>query len=108
MSDHVTLIRLCGTEDVPLNEVKRFDANDKRIALYHLPAGFFASDDTCSHEEYSLSEGFVDDNTIECPEHGAVFDIETGKALTLPATQPIRVYRVVVDGDDVFLEDPDA
>ena len=108
MSDHTTVVRLCGTDDVPLNEVKRFEVNDKRIALYHLPLGFFATDDTCSHEEYSLSEGFVDDGTVECPEHGAVFDIETGKALTLPATQPVKVYRVVVNGDEVFLEDPHA
>ncbi|MGH2794631.1 MAG: non-heme iron oxygenase ferredoxin subunit [Actinomycetota bacterium] len=108
MSDEKTLVRLCGTDDVPLNEAKRFDVNGRRIALYHLPLGFFATDDTCSHAESSLSEGFIDDATVECPEHGAVFDIETGKPQTLPATQPVKVYRVVVDGDDVFLEDSDG
>ena len=108
MSDEKTLVRLCGTDDVPLNEAKRFDVNGRRIALYHLPLGFFATDDTCSHAESSLSEGFIDDATVECPEHGAVFDIETGKPQTLPATQPVKVYRVVVDGDEVFLEDSDG
>ena len=108
MSDHTTLVRVCTTEDIPPDEVRRFEVNGKRVAVYHLPLGFFATDDTCSHEEYSLSEGFVDDNTIECPEHGAVFDIQTGKAMTLPATQPIKVYRVVVEGDEIFVEDSDG
>ncbi|MGH2786205.1 MAG: non-heme iron oxygenase ferredoxin subunit [Actinomycetota bacterium] len=108
MNEERTLTRVCGTDDVPLNEVRRFEVNGKRIAVYHLPLGFFATDDTCSHEEYSLSEGFIDDGAIECPEHGAVFDIQTGKPLTLPATQPIKVYRVVVDGEDVILEDSDG
>jgi 3-phenylpropionate/trans-cinnamate dioxygenase ferredoxin component len=108
MNEEQTLTRVCRADDVPLNEVRRFEVNGERIAVYHLPLGFFATDDTCSHEEYSLSEGFVEDTTIECPEHGAVFDIETGKPKTLPATQPIKVYRVVVDGEDVFLGGSDG
>ena len=108
MNEEQTLSRLCGVDELPLNEVRRFDVNGKRIALYHLPAGFFATDDTCSHEEYSLSEGFVEDGTIECPEHGAVFDIATGAVRTLPATKPVSVYRVVIEGDEVFLEDSDG
>lgn len=106
MSDEATLTRLCRTDDIPLNEARRFDVNGRRIAVYHLPLGFFATDDTCSHEEYSLSEGFIEDSTIECPEHGAVFDIETGEPVTLPATKPVRVYRVVVNDDEVLLEEP--
>lgn len=108
MSEEKTLVRLCRTDELALNETRRFDVNGQRIALYHLPLGFFATDDTCSHEEYSLSEGFIDEATIECPEHGAVFDIQTGKPLTLPATRPVAVYRVVVDGDDVLVEDPNG
>ncbi len=106
MSDEATLIRLCRADEVPLNESRRFEANGRRIALFHLPLGFFATDDTCSHAESSLSEGFIEDATVECPEHGAVFDIATGEPMTLPATKPVGVYRVVVDGDDLFVEEP--
>ena len=106
MSDHATLIRLCRVDEVPLNEARRFDLNGRRVALYHLPLGFFATDDTCSHAEASLSEGFIEDDTVECPEHGAVFDVKTGEPQTLPATRPVATYRVVVEGDEVFLEDP--
>lgn len=108
MSEEQTLIRLCRADEVALNEARRFDVNGKRIALFHLPAGFFATDDTCSHAESSLSEGFIEDNTVECPEHGAVFDVPTGEPQTLPATRPVNVYRVVIDGDDVFMEDRDG
>ena len=108
MSEEQTLTRLCRVDELPLNEARRFDVNGKHIAVFHLPAGFFATDDTCSHAESSLSEGFIDEDTVECPEHGAVFDITTGEPQTLPATKPVSVYRVVTEGEDLFLEDPDG
>jgi len=108
MSDEQTLVRLCRTDDVPLNEARRFEVNGKRIAVFHLPLGFFATDDTCSHAEASLSEGPIEDDTVECPEHGSVFDITTGQPRSLPATRPVQTYRVVVDGDEILMEDRDG
>jgi len=108
MADEATLVRLCRTDEVPLNEARRFEVNGTWVALFHLPAGFFAIGDTCSHEESSLSEGFIDEDMIECPKHGAQFEIKTGLNRSLPATRPVAAYRVVVDGDDVYLEAPDA
>jgi 3-phenylpropionate/trans-cinnamate dioxygenase ferredoxin component len=108
MADERTLVRVCRTEDVPLNEARRFDVQGHRIAVYHLPLGFFATGDTCSHDEASLSEGEIEDTTVECPQHGAVFDLETGKPMTLPATRPVPVYRVVVENEDVLVEDPNG
>ncbi len=71
------------------------------MAVFNVDGTFFAVDDVCSHAEASLSEGELDpDNcTIECPMHGSCFDLRTGEPLSLPAYDPIRVYRVdVVDG----------
>ena len=64
---------------------------------------FYAIGDTCSHADFSLSEGDVwaDELEIECPKHGSTFSLTTGEPQTLPATQPVPVYEVVVDGDDV-------
>ncbi len=64
---------------------------------------FFAIDDECSHEDYSLAEGEVwaDECQIECPRHGSTFDLRTGEPCSLPATQPVAVYGVEVDGDTV-------
>lgn len=62
--------------------------------------------DTCSHAEISLSEGFVEGGHIECWAHGAKFDLGTGRALTLPATEPISVFQVdVLDGEVVVSVD---
>ena len=108
MTEGKTLVRLCRTDEVPLNEARRFDVNGAPVALFHLPAGFFAIGDTCSHEESSLSEGYIDDDVVECPKHGAQFAIETGQNRSLPATRPVPAYRVVVEGDEVYVEDPNG
>ena len=105
MSEEKTLVRVCRADEIPLNEARRFDLNGAPIAVFHLPAGFFAIGDTCSHEEASLSEGFLEDDVVECPKHGAQFDIATGQNRSLPATRPVPAYRAVVDGDDVYVED---
>lgn len=108
MTEEATLVKLCRTDDIPLNEARRFDLNGVPIAVFHLPAGFFAIGDTCSHEEASLSEGFVEDDMVECPRHGAQFEIETGQNRSLPATKPVPAYRVVVEGDEVYVEAPNG
>ena len=108
MSEEKTLIRLCRTDELPLMDARRFDVNGTPVALFHLPLGFFAIGDTCSHEESSLSEGFIDEDMVECPKHGAQFEIMTGKNRSLPATRPVPAYRVIVDGDEVYLEAPNG
>lgn len=60
--------------------------------------------DTCSHQNYSLSEGDVEDGTIECWKHGAPFDLATGRALALPATKPVPVYSIEINGSDVLVD----
>jgi 3-phenylpropionate/trans-cinnamate dioxygenase ferredoxin component len=94
---------LCKTDELGPGEARRFDVADRRIALVRTDDGFFAIDDRCSHEDYSLAEGEVwaDEGLIECPRHGSTFDLRTGQPCSLPATQPVAVYDVVVDGDTV-------
>lgn len=96
-------IRVCGSDEIGEGEVKGFDVNGRRVAIVRLGGELHAVDDTCSHEDYSLSEGEVDPDecTIECWKHGSLFDLRTGEALTLPATRPVPVYEVKEDGDDV-------
>lgn len=63
--------------------------------------------DTCTHGDISLADGFVEDDTVECWAHGSAFSLLTGKPSTLPAFEPVPVYVVEIDGDDVFI-DPQA
>jgi 3-phenylpropionate/trans-cinnamate dioxygenase ferredoxin subunit len=108
MAEETTLMRVCRTDEIPLNEAKRVDVNGTPVAVFHLPAGFFAIADTCSHEEASLSEGFIDEDMVECPKHGSQFEIQTGHVRSLPATKPVPSYRVVVEGEEVYVEAPNG
>jgi 3-phenylpropionate/trans-cinnamate dioxygenase ferredoxin subunit len=96
-------VALCAPDDLASGEARRFDVSGRRIALVRIGADFYAVDDECSHEDYSLSEGEVwpEECQIECPRHGSTFDLLTGAPCSLPATQPVAVYEVVVDDDAV-------
>jgi 3-phenylpropionate/trans-cinnamate dioxygenase ferredoxin component len=91
-------VALCAPDDLVPGEARRFDVAGRRIALVRIGDEFHAVDDECSHEDYSLSEGEVlaEECEIECPRHGSTFDLITGQACSLPATQPVAVYQVEV------------
>ena len=100
----MSAIRVCSVGEVPVGGSRRVQVGDREIAVVNLgEAGFRAVDAVCSHAHEYLTEGEVDvdDGTIECPKHGSTFSLTTGEPQTLPATQPIPVYTVQVDGDDV-------
>ena len=101
-------VRLCGREDLKPGSAKRFDVGSHRLALVRVRDDFYALGDRCSHEDYSLSEGEVLEGQceIECWKHGSTFDLRTGDPCSLPATKPVPVYSVRIDGDDVIVELP--
>ena len=101
-------IRLCGRDELEPGQARRFDLGARRVALVRVGDDFFALSDRCSHEDYSLSEGevFEDECEIECWKHGSTFDLRTGEPCSLPATKPVPVYPVKVNGDDVMVELP--
>jgi len=99
----MTLVRLCGVDEVPEGEVRRFEVDHRPIALANLGGdeGFRAVDAICSHAHYFLDEGEVDADlgTIECPKHGSTFDLSSGRPRTLPATLPVETFAVKIEGD---------
>lgn len=98
-------LRICALEDIKPGKSIRVKVGDNAIAIVRTPAGEVkALDDKCSHGEISLSEGFIDNETIECWAHGAKFDLNTGKPLSLPAYEPVATYEVLIDNGDIFLE----
>ena len=98
-------VRICAVEDIKPGKAIRVKVGENAIAIVRTKAGDVkAIDDKCSHGEISLSEGFVDNETIECWAHGAKFSLATGEALTLPAFEPVAVYEVIIDNGDIFLE----
>ena len=68
------------------------------------PSSTTAIGDTCTHGDISLSDGFVEGDTLECWAHGSAFSLRTGRPLNLPAYEPVPVYEVTIDGDDVLID----
>jgi 3-phenylpropionate/trans-cinnamate dioxygenase ferredoxin subunit len=101
-------LRVCSVKDVEAGSARRFDVDGYTLCVVRIGDDYYVVDDTCSHADYSLSEGDVweDDREIECPKHGSTFSLETGEPQTLPATSPVAVYEVKVDGDDVVVTVP--
>ncbi|MFO9868503.1 3-phenylpropionate/cinnamic acid dioxygenase subunit beta [Escherichia sp. WS453] len=82
---------------------------ERDIVLFNVGGEFYAINDRCSHGNASMSEGYLeDDATVECPLHAASFCLKTGKALCLPATDPLTTYPVHVEGGDIFIDLPEA
>ncbi|HEY8425207.1 MAG TPA: non-heme iron oxygenase ferredoxin subunit [Limnochordales bacterium] len=90
--------------ELPPGSCRRVQVGGRTLALWHTQHGIYATDDTCTHERASLSEGDFEPEAgqVACPKHGARFDVRSGKALTLPAYRPLRTYPVEVrDGQIV-------
>ena len=99
----------CMTGDVAVGSAIRVDLEGADgpvpVAVVRDSEGdLHAISDTCTHGQVSLSEGEVEGRTIECWLHGSTFDLQTGAALVLPATQPVAVYPLTVDGERVLVD----
>ncbi len=89
------------TGEIAVGQTKAVAVQGKRLLICHTETGFYAVDDTCTHDDGPLADGWLEGNAIECPRHGARFDVTNGKVLCLPAAVPIRSYAVTVEGDDI-------
>ncbi|MEP7036090.1 MAG: non-heme iron oxygenase ferredoxin subunit [Actinomycetota bacterium] len=97
-------VLVCAVNDLPTVGAVQAEISGKLVAIVRDSAGVIhAIDDTCSHANVSLSEGDVEDTSVECWLHGSRFELRSGKPIGLPATVPIAVYPVKIDGGDVFV-----
>ena len=104
----MTAVRVCSLSDIEKGSVISAEIGGIAVAVVHADDdAVYAVRDECSHAAVALSEGDVEDCTIECWLHGSRFDLRTGKPTGLPATTPVPVFAVRIDGDDVLI-DPDT
>jgi 3-phenylpropionate/trans-cinnamate dioxygenase ferredoxin subunit len=98
-------VTLCPVHELAPGSARRFDVGDHHIAVVRIGDDVYAIGDVCTHQNISLAEGEVDEEerTIECWKHGSAFSLETGEAITLPATRPEPVYDVRVDGGEIVV-----
>ncbi|MEX2973474.1 non-heme iron oxygenase ferredoxin subunit [Streptomyces sioyaensis] len=99
----MTYVRAAALSELEEDTPKRVELDGVPISLVRTEGEVFAINDICSHANVSLSEGEVEDCSIECWLHGSSFDLRTGKPNSLPATLPVPVYPVKIEGDDVLV-----
>jgi len=97
-------IKACKTDDIPDEDVIRFDHDNKTYALYRKDDQFFATDGLCTHESVHLADGLVMDYTIGCPKHNGRFDYRTGAAKGAPVCINLKTYPTKIENDDLFIE----
>lgn len=93
----------CPLAQVRSAEVTRVPSEGGPIAIFNVDGEFLAVQDTCSHEDASLADGFLEGHVIECPLHGGQFDLRSGAALCLPAQHPLRRFATRTDGEFVYV-----
>ena len=96
-------VQVTELDKLPRDRGVRVTLGEHRIAMFRIGEDVYAVGDRCSHAEASLAEGELFGTAVECPRHGAEFDITTGAAGSLPATSPVPVYDVTVEDGTVYL-----
>lgn len=94
-------VAVAKVSEIPLGQFKAVKGGGKNVLVCHTESGFHVIDDTCTHDDGPLGDGWLEGETIECPRHGAKFDVTSGRVLCLPAAVPVNSYRVTIEGDQV-------
>jgi 3-phenylpropionate/trans-cinnamate dioxygenase ferredoxin component len=108
----VAVLLICPLAAIPRGEGLRVDTIDPPIAVFHTENGeVYAIDDTCTHQDASLADGWLEDCEIECPLHASKFDLRTGQVDAPPAKKPVRTHSVTVAEGQIYVslsESPSA
>jgi 3-phenylpropionate/trans-cinnamate dioxygenase ferredoxin subunit len=102
----VTVVDVCPVNELPAGERRALAVDGIDISVFNCAGTLYAIEDRCSHDDGPLGEGELDQAkcTVECPRHGAKFDLKSGKPLTLPAYEPVETFAVQVEDQMIKLE----
>jgi nitrite reductase/ring-hydroxylating ferredoxin subunit len=107
MADNV--VRICAQSDIAPESVKAYEVGDRRLAIFNIEGKFYVTDDECTHASASLADGMLEGDVIECSLHFGAFDVKTGAVKAPPCSIALRTYKVLLEGDDVYVDlDKDA
>jgi 3-phenylpropionate/trans-cinnamate dioxygenase ferredoxin subunit len=96
-------VKVAVTSELPPGGKKLLDMDGRAVALFNAGGTFYAIDDVCTHDGGPLAEGELEGCEIECPRHGARFDVRTGAALCMPAVEPVATHEVKIEGDTILV-----
>jgi 3-phenylpropionate/trans-cinnamate dioxygenase ferredoxin component len=99
-------ITVCPVAELGEGEMRLIEVDGRKIGVFNCAGDLLAIEDRCSHDDGPLAEGEFDaaSCTVECPRHGSLFDLRSGRPKTLPAYQPVETFEVRVEDDEVKLE----
>ena len=101
----MAFVKVAGKDDLQPGERAVIEINDRLfIALFRVGDDYFAIEDVCTHDDGPLGDGDLRGYEVECPRHGARFDIRTGEAKRFPAVTPVQRFDVKIEGDDVLVD----
>lgn len=100
------VIEVCSLEQLQPGEMRLVEWEDVEIGVFNCGGNLYAIEDRCSHDDGPLAEGEFDPEncTVECPRHGSLFDLKTGKPMTLPAYVPVDTFPVIIEDEKIKLE----
>ncbi|GAB6919767.1 bifunctional 3-phenylpropionate/cinnamic acid dioxygenase ferredoxin subunit [Rhodococcus erythropolis] len=103
----MSMTRVCMMDEVPVGEMVRFESPYGPLLVSNVDGEYFVTQDTCTHDDWSLADGYLDGDVVECSLHWAKFCVRTGAVKALPAAVPLRTYAVTIENGFV-LADLDA
>jgi nitrite reductase/ring-hydroxylating ferredoxin subunit len=99
-----TRIKLCSVDEVAIGTALKVETGDLVVAVFNVEGQFYVTDDNCTHGPGSLSEGYIEDDVVECNFHNGQFNIRTGEVVSPPCMVPVKTYPTVVEDGSVFIE----
>ena len=96
--------RVANVPDVSENEGLQVPIDGHLIAVFNAGGCFYAIDDTCTHAQASLADGHIEDGCVECPLHGGRFELATGRAVSPPVTESVKIYPIQVNGGSIYIK----
>ena len=98
--------KVATIDEIPVGGRKSLVFDERAVLLFRIGEKYYAVEDVCSHDGQPLTDGPLSGTAVECPRHGARFDVCTGRALCMPAVEPIATFEVLVQGRDICLRSP--
>jgi nitrite reductase/ring-hydroxylating ferredoxin subunit len=97
-------IELCGADEVEPGSAIKVETGDLVLAVFNVDGEYYVTDDLCTHGPGSLSEGYIEDDVVECNFHNGQFNIKTGEVVAPPCMVPVKTYKTAVENGRVFIE----
>ena len=96
-------VRVADVSEIPPGEMKAVKVGIQEVLLVNVDGVIHACDNWCNHQRYRLSAGDVDGEEVRCDLHGSKFNVVTGEATNPPATEPMKIFEVRLDGSDILI-----